>query len=141
MNRLPFYLIIAVLVVLDSLLLTSPNLLGKIGLIIYKFHYLRTFPRALLTVGSVVSVAIIIGESIRFLVRKGMVGRGKGILFLLIMVASCVAIAWKTAHDFSKWTASHTGLRFKYGAYLLPALLMLIFVYALTGLPKARRRP
>ncbi len=140
MNRLTFYIIIAILVAMDSLLLTSPNLLGKIGLFIYKFHYLRTFPRALLTVGLVVSIAILLGELVRFLVKSGTIGRGKGILFLLIMVASCGAIAWKTAHDFSKWTVSHTGLRFKYGAYLLPALLMLIFVYALIGLPKARRQ-
>ena len=139
MKRLPFYLTIAVLAVLDSLLLSSPNLLGKMGLLIYKFHYLRTFPRALLTVVIVVSIAIFISEVIRTLVRKRMLGRSKGALSLLAMIAACGAIIYKTVLDFSRWTVSHTGLRFKYGAYLLPVVLLLIFVYALVSLPKPRR--
>ena len=139
MNRISFYAIITVLVALDSLLLTSPNLLGKIGLIIYKYQYLRTFPRILLTVGLVVTIAILISELIRVLVRKRKLGRGKGIALLLFMICASAGIVHKTALDFSKWAYSHTGMRFKYGAYLLPTLVMVTFAYALVTLPKKQQ--
>jgi hypothetical protein len=124
---------------MDSLLLTSPNLLGKIGLIIYKYHYLRTFPRALLTVGIVVAIAIVLAELANVLARKKVIGKGKGIGFLILMVIGCMAILYKTALDFSRWSYSHTGMRFKYGAYLLPFLLALIFVFVLIDLARSRR--
>src|SRR6188768_3519570 len=95
-TRLTFYLFIAALVVLDAVLLRSPNLLGKIGLVIYKYHYLRTFPKALLTVSIVVGVAILIGEAVRFLVKKETIKRMTGRLILFLLVTASVAILVKT---------------------------------------------
>jgi hypothetical protein len=43
--------LLVVLVVVDSYLLSSPNLLGRIGLIIFHFNAIRTFPGALIAVG------------------------------------------------------------------------------------------
>jgi len=134
--RINYYLFLAALVVLDAVLLRSPNLLGKIGLIIYKYHYLRTFPKALLTVALVVGVASILAEVIRFTVRTEVMKQtlGKVILFLFVVAAAVMLI--KTAMDFTTWSYSHTGLRFRLGAYLLPAILVLVFTRAWFTLPK-----
>ncbi|HEY5824147.1 MAG TPA: hypothetical protein VIT44_07280 [Cyclobacteriaceae bacterium] len=137
MKRLSFYGIIALLVVIDSFLLSGPNLLGKIGLFIYKYSYLRTFPRTLFTVFIAVFVVIAICELIRFLVIRETLKSisGKIILISLIVLAT-VALA-KTGIDFSTWTYGHTGVRFRCGAYLLPAIWIVILVYTIATLPKA----
>jgi hypothetical protein len=137
-SRLTFYLFVIALVVLDAVLIRSPNLLGKIGLLIYKYHYLRTFPKALLTISLVVGVCAIIAEVVRFIVRKELVKRltGKVLLFLLTVLS--VALLVKVGLDFSSGTYSQTGLRFRMGAYLLPAILVIMFLYAWITLPKVQ---
>jgi hypothetical protein len=139
-SRLTFYLFILTLVVLDAVLLRSPNLLGKIGLIIYKYHYLRTLPRALLTVFSVAAIAAFIAESVRWLVASKKLGRGMGRLILWAFIVLASAALIKTGLDFSTWTYSHTGQRFRYGAYLLPVILITLFAYTAVTLPKPHER-
>ena len=135
-NRLTFYFFIAALTVLDAVLIRSPNLVGKIGLLIYKYHYLRTFPKALLTVTLVVGISAILAETVRFVVKKELVKRlsGKVILFLLTILT--LALGAKVGMDFSSGSYSHTGIRFRSGAYLLPAILLIVFVYSLITLPR-----
>jgi hypothetical protein len=135
-KRFVFYLFIAALIVLDSVLLRSPNLLGKIGLVIYKYHYLRTFPKTLLTVSSVIIAAIVIAEIIRWLAGSGALSRRPSIAILLVLILATLGVLVKTGLDFSTWTYSHTGSRFKYGAYLLPAILLTVFGYHLFTLPR-----
>lgn len=69
-RKLYFYLVVACLSVINSLLLASPNLLGKIGLLIYHYRFLRTFPRTLLTVSIAVVFAVLIAEFIALLVKN-----------------------------------------------------------------------
>jgi hypothetical protein len=140
-GSLLFYSIIMFLVIIDSLLLSSPNLLGKIGLFIYKYQYLQSFPRTLLTVSLVILVAMVLAESIRLLVRSKFIRRGIGFTILFILVMGSIAILIKTGLDFSKWTYGHTGLRFRYGAYLLPVMLILVFGYGLVTLPRPPELP
>ncbi len=135
-SRVNFYLFIAALVVLDSVLLRSPNLLGKIGLIIYKYHYLRTFPKALLTVSLVVLGSIALAEGVRFIVKREILKRITGKVILVFFMLAVAGIFAKTAVDFTAWSYSHTGLRFRIGAHLLPVILMLVFIYAFITLPK-----
>ena len=135
-NRVNFYLFLAALTVLDAVLLRSPNLLGKIGLLIYKYHYLRTFPKTLLTVSLVIGVASIIAETIRFLVKKELIKRLAGAVVLFLLTVLSVALLVKTGLDFSSGSYSHTGLRFRLGAFLLPGILVVVFVYAWLTLPK-----
>lgn len=130
-----FYLFIFALAVLDAVLLRSPNLLGKIGLIIYKYHYLRTFPKALLTVSCVVATAALMAEAVRWLVVREKLSRAGGRIILAAFVALAGAALIKTGLDFTTWTYSHTGQRFRYGACLLPVILMIVFGYALFTLP------
>jgi len=136
MRKLSFYFFLIALVILDSFLLSKPNLLGKIGLIIYKYHYLRTFPRTLLTVSIVVVIAFGLVELISFLVKRRTLKRALGTVVLALLIAVSFAALVKTGMDFSTWTSSHTGLRFRFGAYLLPTLLITLFTYALVKLPK-----
>src|SRR6478609_10525517 len=98
-SRLSFYLFIAALVVLDAVLIRSPNLLGKIGLWIYKYHYLRTFPKALLTVFLVVGVATVFSEAIHFAVKKALLKNLAGKLLLSLLTALSVALAIKVGID------------------------------------------
>src|SRR5687767_15766883 len=100
-NRAMFYLFVAALVVLDSVLIRSPNLLGKIGLIIYKYSYLRTFPRTLMTVGSVVAIAVFITEIIRWMTKRGVLKRVISISILLVLTLISVALLVKTGIDFT----------------------------------------
>src|SRR6188768_3262339 len=135
-TRLTFYLFIAALVVLDAVLLRSPNLLGKIGLIIYKYSYLRTFPKALLTVSAVVGISIFIVEFIRWMTVKEVFKQTIARVILITFVLVCCLLLVKTYIDFTAWSYSHTGLRFRIGAYLLPAILLLVFSHSLFTLPK-----
>jgi uncharacterized membrane protein YjgN (DUF898 family) len=136
MRKLSFYFFLIALVILDSFLLSKPNLLGKIGLIIYKYHYLRTFSRTLLTVSIVVVIAFVLAELIGFLVKRRTLKRALGTVVLAVLIAVSFAALVKTGMDFSTWTYSHTGLRFRFGAYLLPTVLIVLFTYALVKLPK-----
>lgn len=135
-NRAMFYLFVVALVVLDSVLIRSPNLLGKIGLIIYKYSYLRTFPRTLMTVGSVIGIAVLITEIIRWMTKRSVLKRVISISILLILALISIALLVKTGIDFTAWSYSHTGLRFRIGAYLLPVILVIVFGYGLFTLPK-----
>jgi len=129
-----FYGALAVLVILDAVLLTSPNLLGRIGIIIYKYHYLRSFPRAFVTVTCVSLVALGLAELVRWLVNRNMLRRIAGVFILMAFVLACAAMLAKTWMDFSTGVYSHTGVRFRYGAYLLPAILLIIFLHAFANL-------
>ena len=109
---------------MDSFLLSNPNLLGKIGLIIYKYNYLRTFPRTLLTVSIVMAISIAVAELVRMLVNRQVLKRATGLIILSLLIFVAAAALIKTGLDFSTWAYSHTGHRFKYGAYLLPLMLV-----------------
>lgn len=135
-RKLSFFLVILCLVVIDALLLSSPNLLGKIGLFIYKYSYLRTFPKTLLTVSLAVGACIFLAEVIGVLVKKVVIARWLGAMVLILLILLCAAALYKTIHDFSAWSYAHTGRRFRYGAFLLPVILMSVFGYRLFTLPK-----
>jgi hypothetical protein len=137
--RFSFFIVIALLSVIDSLLLAKPNLLGKVGLLIFKYNYLRTFPRALLTVSIVVGTAMIFGELVIYLERrKGLSKTLSGILLFFLVVA-CSGLLAKLFMDFSKGVYSHTGIYFKYGVFLLPLILIVIFGAAFVRLVKKNR--
>jgi hypothetical protein len=41
--------------------------------------------------------------------------------------------------DFTSWSYSHAGLKFRYGAYLLPTILMIIFANGLVQLQRSSK--
>lgn len=134
MKRLVWWIALMSLITIDAYLIAKPNLLGKLGFIIYKYHYLRTFPRALLTVAIVVAVVWIITQVIVWLGYKEVIAKRTAIIILSVFLVLFIFIGVKTALDFQAWSYSHSGHKLKYGAYLLP--LILIFVSG-SGLVKA----
>ena len=135
MRKLFFYSVLTGLVILNSFLLANPNILGKIGLIIYNYHYLRNFSRTLITVSLVVGTSVALAELINFLVKNQFVNRRTGVIVLSVLTLVAFVALVNTAIAFSKWTYSHTGLRFQIGAFILPTLLICVFVYTLLKLP------
>ena len=130
-RRYLFYVIVLLLVILNSLLLSSPNLLGKVGLIIYKYSYLRTFPRTLLTVSLVCGGAVVISWVLIILTERKLMMKRISVGILLMLIILCVMIVGKVMMNFTAWTYAHTGLRFRLGAYSLPLVLILIFANAI----------
>lgn len=135
-KKVYFYVVVVCLVLIDALLLSSPNLLGKIGLVIYKYFYLKNFPRTLLTVSILILAAILVAEFIGLLVKNKKLKRSFGIILLLVLVVLSGAVLYQTVVSFLAWTYAHTGLRFRYGAYLLPCILMFVFGYKIFNLPE-----
>lgn len=136
-SGLMFYGFIGLLTVLDAFLISNPNLLGKLGFIIYKYNYLRTFPHALLTVSLVVGVFILITEGLVFVINRQIFKRSMSRLFIVIIIL-LVGILIKTELDFQSWSYHHTGYKLRYGAYLLPVILILV---VLQGYIRVRTKP
>jgi hypothetical protein len=125
--RILYLTIIALLSIIDALLLAKPNFLGKIGLWLFKYSYLRTFPRAMVTVSIVVGTAIAISELIVLIAKKKWIKKGWGLTLLLLFILASGGILAKVIHDFSKGIYSHTGVYFRYGVFLLPSILIIAF--------------
>jgi hypothetical protein len=137
MRRSGFYSALVGLIILNAFLLSKPNLLGKIGLIVYKYYYLRSFPSTLLTVTLVCAIAAGLMELVSYLVRRRIIGRTLGAAILGFLVALGFAQLVKTGFDFSAWTYSHTGLRFRLGAFMLPTVVIAIFTCGWLRLPRS----
>lgn len=59
-------------------------------------------------------------------------------LVLGAFLVSSILILVKVSIDFTAWSYSHTGLKFRIGAHMLPALLIFVFT---NGLIQIRRAP
>lgn len=111
-------LLLLVLSVTDAYLLAHPNLIGKIGVLVYKHHYIRNFPRALLTVGIVVGITLAISEVVYRLANRKM-----AIITYLALTAVWLGWFMYVFVTFSSFTYRITGKAFIYGAHLLPVIL------------------
>jgi len=119
-NPLFFYLLLLLLVVTDAWLLAHPNLLGRIGIWLYKYNYLKTFPRALATVGLATVITLGIGYGIRRWAPR------LASLLLSVLLVGGVVILIQTVAQFSSGSYTHTGAGFKTGAVLLPLILVIV---------------
>lgn len=119
--NLSYYLILAVLVVADAWLLAHPNLLGKLGVLMYNYDMIKTFPRALATVGITTLVAVGITTFL------GKTSKKTALLVLVVLLLASIGLLVNTYFKFSSGTYSMTGAGFKTGALLMPIMLVLIF--------------
>ncbi|MEO6286262.1 MAG: hypothetical protein ABIN80_25980 [Dyadobacter sp.] len=120
MNRkISSMLLLLILSVTDAYLLAHPNLIGKIGVLVYKHSYIKNFPRALLTVALVVGVSLLICELVYRFVKKKTA-------LLVYPTFITIALGWfmYVYITFSSFSYSITGKAFIYGAHLLPVILM-----------------
>jgi cation transport ATPase len=117
--RLSSFLLLAVLSVTDAYLLAHPNLIGRLGILLYKHSYIKTFPRALLTVVLVVGISVLVCEGLYRYVRHKNAALGYSLLMM-------VSVGWflYVYITFSSFTYSITGKAFIYGAHLLPVILL-----------------
>ncbi len=127
-GRILFYAIIGALVVVDGYLISKPNLLGKLGFIIYKYHYLRTFPKAVLTVALVTASVVLVAEVLLYLVKVNRIRRRTASLLAAVISLLLVGVFVKTSLDFRGWAYSHSGTRLWYGAHALPLILVAVVV-------------
>ncbi len=136
-SRVAFYGLVIALSMLDAFLISNPNLLGKLGFIIYKYSYLRTFPKALLTVTLVVGAVILLTEGLVWFAKRQFPHKTIVIPFIGIILL-LIGVLIKTELDFQSWSYHHTGQRLRYGAYLLPVILILV---VLQGYMRVRTKP
>jgi cation transport ATPase len=120
-NQLFFYILLVLLVLTDAWLLAHPNLLGKIGVWVYRYDYLKTFPRALATVSLATGATWILCRLVRQWLRKTI---AVPVLWLLALAMAFLFV--QTIVQFSSGSYAHTGAGFKTGAILLPFLLLIV---------------
>lgn len=121
-KKISSLLLLLVLSVTDAYLLAHPNLIGKLGVMVYKHVYIRNFPRALLTVLLVVGISLAICELIRLFVD-----RKPATIFYSWLLG--IAVFWfgYVYLTFSTFSYRITGKAFIYGAHLLPVILAGLF--------------
>ncbi len=130
-----FYLFLLLLVVLDGWLMAHPNLIGQLGVFIYEYDYLATFPRALGVVSGVVGVALLLSLGISRLSQPITIGlltalAAAGIYWLLLSIGQFTSGVYKL-----------TGAGFRAGAILLPGLVVSVFAKNLYEKITNRSRP
>ena len=90
----------------------------------------------IVSVTSTSSISILIVLLVQYLAKQEKLSRlGANILLGVCLCASLLIMA-KVYIDFTSWSYSHTGWKFRYGAYLLPAILMMIFANGLIHLQR-----
>ena len=121
-KKLSSLLLLAVLSVTDAYLLAHPNLIGRLGVLIYKHSYIKNFPSALLTVLAVVGISLILCEVLYHFFNTKKVA-----VFYMAMLV--VSVAWfvYVYSTFSSFSYKITGKAFIYGAHLLPIILIGLF--------------
>jgi hypothetical protein len=120
-------LLLAVLSVTDAYLLSHANLIGKIGIFLYKHSYIKSFSRALVTVGVTVIMAIVLCELLYRNLKPI-----KALLCLVALELASIGLFMYVYKTFSSFAYSLTGKAFIYGAHLLPVILIGIFARYLT---------
>lgn len=80
--------------------------------------------------------AFILSESVTLIARRKVVSKGVGLLISAVFLLACGGILYKVFRDFSRGIYSHTGAYFRYGVFLLPSILILIFTIALLRMIK-----
>lgn len=132
-RNLSYYLILAVLVVVDAWLLAHPNLIGRLGILFFKYDMIKTFPRALATVG----IAALVSVGIVSFIPKA--GKQTALLVLGILTLVSIGLLVNTIFKFSSGSYAMTGAGFKTGAILMPIILVLVFGNGLVETAKPKK--
>lgn len=116
-----FYVLLLVLIVLDSWLLAHPNLIGKAGVFFFEYTAIETFPKALGTVNMVVAVALML---------SWVANQLKQVAATAVCMALLAASTYYLFQSFTQYNTgvyTLTGAGFRAGAILLPGLVVLVF--------------
>ena len=121
MRNTLFYILLLVLIVLDAWLLAHPNLIGRAGVFFFDYDYVETFPKALVTVAVVISVALFVAWLV------GRFGRVIGSILLIALLAVSGYWLFDSFLLYNSGVYKLTGAGFRAGAILMPGLLVLVF--------------
>jgi hypothetical protein len=121
-KRISSLLLLFLLSVTDAYLLSHPNLIGKLGVLVYKHTYIKNFPSALITVFLIVGVSLGVSQLMRYFTSP----KVQTICFSLLLIVSLGWLAYVYI-TFSSFSYRITGKAFIYGAHLLPVILGGIF--------------
>lgn len=123
------HLLVVALGVTNAWLLSHPNLIGRAGIWFYRYDYLKTFPRALLTVGAVIGGSILLVEALKRWASPRWAAT-------LLAIATVLSVGWLLYVwlTFSSGIHRYTGKAFIWGAYLLPLQLIALFSQGLYSL-------
>jgi hypothetical protein len=128
--------LLIILGITDAYLLSHPNLIGRIGIFIYKHDYLKTFPRALATVFLVLGISLFLCE----VIRRAVPARAALGWYLMLLVLGMALFSYVYV-SFSSFSYGLTGKAFIYGAHLLPVLMVGLFGrYLIMAIFKARNQ-
>ncbi len=122
MSKIQQTILLLILGISDAYMISHPNLLGKIGIRVYKYSMFKTFPAALITVIGTLVVCAIISY---FLQSKAGKNWAKYLLIFFLIIA--LAIFMDVFFKFSSGSYAHTGKVFKFGMHLFPILIIYIF--------------
>lgn len=117
--KLSSLLLLVILSITDAYLLAHPNLIGKLGILLYKHSYIKNFPTALLTVLVTVGFSLLICEVLYRFLNK----RIASSIYLTLTVISVIWLIY-VYYTFSSFAYRMTGKAFIYGAHLLPIILI-----------------
>ena len=128
-----FYILLLVLVVLDAWLLAHPNLIGRAGVFFFDYDYVDTFPKALVTVAVVISVALLVSW------LMGRLGRLIGSILLIALLVVSGYWLFDSFLLYNSGVYKLTGAGFRAGAILLPGLLVLVFGKGVSDVLQTKR--
>jgi hypothetical protein len=113
---------IIILGITDAYLISHPNIIGKLGVFVFKYGMIKNFPNALITVSITLGTCIAITYIIEKYKSKPW---SKYLLWVCTLLS--VFILVQVFYKFSNGTYAHTGKSFVWGLILLPTLMLYIF--------------
>ena len=128
-----FYILLLVLVVLDAWLLAHPNLIGRAGVFFFDYDYVDTFPKALVTVAVVISIALLVSWLV------GQLGRVIGSILRIALLVVSGYWLFDSFLLYNSGVYKLTGAGFRAGAILLPGLLVLVFGKGVSDVLQTKR--
>ncbi len=136
MNKAQTIILLAIIGIADAYMISHPNLLGKMGLWMYNYEMISTFPKALITVLGGFTLSYVL--SVFLQKQKGKKWAKYILVFGLII---CIAALIQVFFKFSAGSYSHTGKVFKFGMHLYPIILIFIFGEGLWAWIQGSRKP
>jgi hypothetical protein len=121
--------LLAILAITNAYLISHPNIIGRLGIFMYHYDMLKTFPRALVTV--VLSLGICL--AITFLAELYSPRLWARLLPWAGLVLS-LGILVQVYFKFSSGSYRLTGASFIFGMHLLPVLMLYVFAQYLWGI-------
>ncbi|MFT5883792.1 MAG: hypothetical protein ACI9IP_000239 [Arcticibacterium sp.] len=122
MSKLKFLPALLILGITDAYLISHPNLIGKLGVFVFKYGMIKNFPNALITVLLTLGLCIGIAYFLEINLDKTWAK-----IALMTFTALSLFVLGQVIFKFSGGSYAHTGKAFVWGMMLLPVLMLYIF--------------